>query len=631
GGRGVRAPAADLRHVASCHVGLPLHRRFLFVFFSAFLLVFSFMACFQIANAGGTIEMYDSLGMPIIHESDSNFHAVYFPEETLEDGLHYDKEEAALIFVAGDTQKTIPLWLSIFPPLIAIFLALAFREVHIALFVGIWFGAFVVEGLSGGAFISSIFRIVDTYFIDALTDGGHASIIVFSLLIGAMVAIISKNGGMQGIVYHVSKLATSARRSQMATWLMGMIIFFDDYANTLVVGNTMRPLTDKYKISREKLAYIVDSTAAPIAAIAFVTTWIGYQLGEIKNGMEAQGFIANEMSEYALFLGSLKYAYYPILTILFVFLIIVFKRDFGPMKKAEDKARVAERKIDSAIENNTVKKWAWLNAALPVLTLVVMVMTGIWITGVGYTDEADLVGLGFFSKLQLIVGNADSYVALLWASLVACIVAVFMSVLSRAQSVKESIESLIEGVKSMLPAIIILILAWSLAAVVEDLHTADFLTSLLPASGTALWLPFIIFILSALISFSTGSSWSTMAIMYPICIPVVLGLATAQGTIDNPAEYMPVLFNTISVILAASVMGDHCSPISDTTILSSLASDCDHISHVRTQLPYALAVGIISLLCGGVLFAVGLPWWLCYIIGIALVFAVVLGLGKKEV
>jgi len=553
--------------------------------------------------------------------------------QNLTEGISYNEVNHTLIYKDGTTSRTFSAWFSLLPPLIAIILALVIKEVHIALVTGIFFGVFTINGFQLNKIFSSFFEIADTYVLKAIaytnTEGelqtGHLSIIVFSVMIGGMVHIISSNGGMNGVVAKVSKLATSARRTQFATMLMGGIIFFDDYANTLVVGNTMRPLTDKFKISREKLAYIVDSTAAPVAAIAFVTTWIGYQLSEIERGIAAQNLVEINQSAYSLFLGSLKYSYYPIFTLFFILLIIFFKKDFGPMLQAEQAAFNGKTKHSKSHKTDITTHW--LNAGIPVFTLITTVLVGLLITG--YNTEIWQSNLSFFVKLRDTLGNADSYIALIWASFLSCVVAIFVSILSKSLDVKESIDALIEGFKSMVPAVVILILAWALAAVIENLYTADFISSLVPQNFNAYWLPAIFFIFSAIISFSTGSSWNTMAVMYPICIPIVLKVATANGVNIDLDFLMPVLLNTISVILAASVLGDHCSPISDTTILSSLSSDCNHINHVRTQLPYALSVGLISLFCGGILFAFGLPWYILYLIGFATIYGMVHLFGKK--
>ena len=552
--------------------------------------------------------------------------------EVHSEGISYDEETTELVYVKNGKEKRFSAWFSIMPPLIAIFLALAFKEVHIALVLGIFFGVFTLNGFQLKELLSSFLQIADTYVLQAIAytengelQTGHLSIIIFSVLIGGMVHVISKNGGMNGVVSKVSKLATSGRRSQFATMLMGCLIFFDDYANSLVVGNTMRPLTDKFKISREKLAYIVDSTAAPIAAIAFVTTWIGYQLSEIEKGLAIQNMVNIQESAYSIFLGSLKYAHYPIFTLFFMALLIFVKKDFGPMLKAEQEAKDGKAKHSKT--HLTDKTSHWINAALPVFTLVFTVIVGLIVTG--YSTAVWDSELSFFTKLRETLSSADSYIALIWASFLACVMAIFTSLVTKSSNIKESMENLIDGFKTMVPAVVILILAWALAGVIEHLHTAEFISSLVPMNFNAYWLPAIFFIISALISFATGSSWNTMAVMYPICIPIVIGVATNNGTNVDMEVLMPVLLNTVSVILAASVFGDHCSPISDTTILSSLSSNCDHINHVRTQMPYALSVGCISLFCGGILFAFGIPWYLLYLIGFIAIAGVIFIFGKK--
>lgn len=581
-----------------------------------------FLFC-SFSFAGGVIEDYDENFLPLAKQE---------IEEVETNGLFYIEETQNLELIHGEEIKTFPAWVSLLPPLIAILIALVFKEVHIALVLGIFFGVFTINGFQIKQIFNSFFQIADTYVLQAIayTDGGelqtgHLSIIVFSVLIGGMVHIISKNGGMNGIVHQVSKLATSGRRAQLATWLMGCMIFFDDYANSLVVGNTMRPLTDRFKVSREKLAYIVDSTAAPIAAIAFVTTWIGYQLSEIEKGLASQSIVSIDQSAYSIFLGSLKYAYYPIFTLFFMLVLIFLKKDFGPMLKAEQNALNAPQK--TSVEGELDKTSHWLNAAIPVLSLIFMVIIGLIITG--SSAEIWSSNLSLTEKMREILSNADSYKALIWASFLACAVAIIVSLISGASGLKDSMESMIDGFKTMVPAVVILILAWALAGVIENLHTADYLSSMVPENFNAYWLPLIFFILSAIISFATGSSWNTMAVMYPICIPIVIKVASANGTQIDLEVLMPVLLNTVSVILAASVFGDHCSPISDTTILSSLSSHCDHISHVRTQMPYALLVGLVSMLCGGVLFAFGVPWYFLYLIGFILLYILIHFLGKK--
>jgi len=561
--------------------------------------------------------------------------------------------------------RNISLWLSLMPPLIAIFLALIFKEVVISLFFGIWAGAFIIGGLRVESlyyFMISFFEVLQTYIIGALNNVGHISVIVFSLLIGGMVAIISKNGGMAGVVKSLSKYAKDARSTQFITWLLGVAIFFDDYANTLIVGNTMRPVTDKFKISREKLAYIVDSTAAPVAAIAFVTTWIGAELGYIDDGMSKIA-LQTDATSYSIFLSSLKYSYYPIFTLVFVLILIKTQKDYGPMLKAETRARTTGRVSGNKTKNNDGPNMEdlspvagspikWHYAVFPVVTVVLMTIFGLVDTGFdGVNDimrDKNLISKSdygaiwtnmdnlfsespsFLTKLGKIIGAADSYIALLWASLSGLIVALLMTIFGKVMRLFDAMHWMTTGFKTMLPALIILTLAWALAITTEELHTADFLSNLLSGNISPYLLSVIIFILAALIAFSTGSSWSTMAILYPIAIPTSFAVSSAAGL--SPEMSMEMLLSVISTVLAASVLGDHCSPISDTTILSSLASDCNHIDHVKTQLPYALTVGGVSIVCVFIatLFAGnGFVNFVLFILGIGTMYLIVSKIGTR--
>ncbi len=532
---------------------------------------------------------------------------------------------------AGFRIRPIPFWLSVLPPAIAILLALIFKEVIASLFAGVWVGAFIAGGLRVDSiyyFLESLLGTVQRYVVNALTDTGHISVVIFSLLIGGMVAIISRNGGMAGVVLSLSKYAKSPRSSQFVSWLLGVAIFFDDYANTLIVGNTMRPVTDRFRISREKLAYIVDSTAAPVAAIAFITTWIGAELGYIDSGIVGLKDFPEELTPYSIFLSSLKYSFYPVLTLIFLLMVIYSRREIGPMYKAEFRARStgqvapentnkiqsSERDHFNPVEGATLK---WYNAAIPVFFVIFMTIFGLVDTGMtsayneivsmghavaspSWSDVWSNIGLlagentGFLLKLGKLIGMADSYVALLWASLTGVLAATLLTLWARIMSLTETMDSLITGFKAMMPAVVILTLAWSLASSTLELNTATFLATSLKDTISPHTIPVVVFIFAALISFSTGSSWSTMAILYPIAIPTTWAISHAAGLDDFNS--MEILLNVIAVVLGASVMGDHCSPISDTTILSSLASDCNHIDHVRTQLPYALAVGGVSII-----------------------------------
>ncbi|MFW6020031.1 MAG: Na+/H+ antiporter NhaC family protein [Bacteroidales bacterium] len=532
----------------------------------------------------------------------------------------------------------IPLWMSILPPLLAILMALLFKEVFTALFTGLLLGTSIIHFYQGGNILMSVGRgilsIVDTYILNVLSDKGHLSIIVFSLLIGGMVNIITRNGGMRGVVNRLSVYASNARNGQLVTWLLGLLIFFDDYANTLVVGNTMRPVTDRLKISRQKLAYIVDSTAAPIASIAFITTWIGAELSYISNGIETIGL---EQTPYGVFFNSLAYSFYPIFTLIFILIIVIKRRDYGPMLKAERKAR--HRHPGEAEDNrrgfsnklNELRavegiKHKSFNAVIPVLVIILGAFAGLIYTGIqaaGWSEQ-----MSFAKNISNVIGQADSYQALLWSSLAGILTAIVLTLIQKLMSLEDTVSSMINGFRTMLTAIVILVLAWSIAEVTQHLHTANFISKiLLDMNMTPYWVPTLTFIMAALVAFSTGSSWGTMAILYPLILPASWLICQESG-LDHQAS-LSIFYNVVSTVLAGSVLGDHCSPISDTTILSSLASSCDHIEHVRTQLPYALTVGAVAIVFGTLPAAYGVPSLILFPVGIGVMFMIVRIFGRN--
>ena len=565
--------------------------------------------------------------------------------DTVEQSLAFQDGEASFRVSVGNHEQLLvqlpakrltathpirswPGWVSILPPLLAIALALLLREVITSLFAGIFVGLLFIKGFSPSGFLNALFRFVDTYLLDVLAQTSHLAIILFSLLIGGTVSLISANGGMLGFVSYLKRWARSARRTQLVTWLTGLAIFFDDYANTLIVGNTMRPLSDRFRISREKLAYLVDSTAAPIASVAFITTWIGAQLDYIQN---ASSSLPIEESAYAIFFHSLSYAFYPVFALGFILLLIIFNRDFGPMYQAEKQARLNPHghteKGQSPDGDN--QKGNALDALLPLFTLVGTAFGALIYTG--YSPEIwHQKGKSWLVKIARTIGQADAYDALLWASLVSLLLAILLTTLRRTLSLSQTIEKVTDGFKSMLGALMILVLAWCLATVTNELNTAGFLAQLFTGNIAPVFYPSLVFILAAVVSFSTGSSWGTMAILYPLVLPVVYQASAAAGLGHD--AIMPLFYHVVSVVLAGSVMGDHCSPLSDTTILSSLATKCNHIQHVRTQLPYALVVGGVSLVIGHGMTAFGwLPSWLAFPMGLGLLAFIIRYIAGKPV
>ncbi|MBX2990490.1 MAG: Na+/H+ antiporter NhaC family protein [Bacteroidetes bacterium] len=531
------------------------------------------------------------------------------------------KAEAAL--------RAVPGFLSILPPLIAIVLALALRQVVISLFAGIYLGAVFIYDFN---VIGAAFRVVDHFVVKALSEPSHVQIIVFSMLFGGMVGVISKNGGTVGIANVITRYARNARGGQLATLFMAFVIFFDDYANCLIRGNLMRPITDKLRISREKLSFIVDAGAATVASIMIISTWIGYEVGLIEQGLK---MINSSEDAYAVFLQTIPFRFYPIFTLVLVFLVGFMGRDFGPMLTAERRARTSGKVIrdDSHPATDLTESATfvasddtparWYNGFLPILAVLIVGLYGLYTTGTAAlaVDGKTSYGIGE------IISKSDSYSALLWASLAGCFVAIFLSVSQRIMKLGEAIDAWSNGIKSMLLAMLILILAWSIGSVTEELHTAGYLVQILRGTIAPHWLPVLVFLIAALISFSTGTSWGTMAIMMPLVIPLGSTLSIDAGLPGT--DQIIILHGVISSVLAGAVFGDHCSPISDTTILSSMASACDHIDHVRTQLPYAVLAAVVGMLVGDIPTAYGVSPWISIAAGTIILILIMRFVGKK--
>lgn len=521
----------------------------------------------------------------------------------------------------------IPGWFSLLPPILAILLALIFREVITALFAGVWLGALAIAGFNP---IQATGRLIDHFVVPALadTEGGHVQIIIFSLLLGGMIGIIARNGGTMGIVASVTPFADSPKRGKIATWAAGLAIFFDDYANTLIVGNTMRPITDRLRISREKLAYIVDSTAAPVAALVPISTWVGYEISLIGDGLRIAAQqnphaaeVIQAQSPFAVFLETIPFLFYPLLALSFVVMTSVMNRDFGPMAKAELRAlnsgelhrpgaTLAMDTSSDLMEPKTGLPHRWWNAALPVLTVIVVVLVGLYSTGRSAVSPD--------APLRDVFGAADPFSTLLWGSLAGCMVAILTSIGQRMLTIQECIQAWLGGMKAMMTAMVILILAWSIGLVTQEIGTAQYLSLLISDRVSVELIPSIVFLTCAAMAFATGTSWGTMAIMLPVVIPLTISLGGA--TTYPGGEQSEILLGAIASVLAGAIFGDHCSPISDTTVLSSTASACDHMDHVRTQLPYAVLVGIIGIVLGNLGTAYGLPPWIALLTGVLLLF-----------
>lgn len=529
-------------------------------------------------------------------------------------------------------------WWSLLPPILAIILAFLTKQVILSLFLGIWIGATILSGYNPAL---GFFKTLDDYIISAVADKDHAYIIIFSLCLAGLVGIMSRSGGTRGIVQKLMKYARTPRTGQVATALMGCIIFFDDYANTLIVGNTMRPLTDKLKISREKLSYIVDSTAAPVASLAVISTWIGYEVGLMADGFQKLGI---EMNAYLTFVKTVPFRFYSLFALMLVFLVGITRRDYGPMLTAERRAMTTGKVLSDTARPLAFKgsdhpgdefgledePGEWYNALLPIVFLVAAVLVGLVWSGksnlLADADAASLVGISTFEYVGKIFGAANSFAVLLVSSVLAGILAAVMVLWQRVLTLEKCVEAWLDGAKSMMLAVVILILAWSLSKVCGDMGTAETVAGLCQGRVPLALIPSLVFIIAAFIGFATGTSWGTMGILIPMVIQVVYSLGQTHGT--DPEALNQVLLASIGGVLAGSSFGDHCSPISDTTIMSSMASGADHIDHVRTQIPYALTAAGIAALIGYLPAGLGVSPLISIAVGTALLLFVIFIIGK---
>ena len=626
---------------------------------------------------------------------------------------------------------------SIFPPVLAILIAIATRRIVLSLMLGILCGAVLLHvpafNTAEPGFArywdlasQSVSSFGEDYLWAPLTDGDLLSVFTFTMLMGAMVAVAHASGGMYGLVNALSPLAKTRRGGQLTGWGLGLVVFFDDYANTLLLGNTLRPTMDRLKISREKLAYIVDSTSAPIASIALVSTWVATELQYIGDGYDQLG-LNIEMSTTELrtqaFLESIPYRFYAIMALAFVAIIAWMGRDFGPMLKAERRAakrrsKNGDQKIsdgddsfheeeelaeevnadEAAINPAEETPKRWFNAVIPI---AVTVGVTLWLIVKSGTDS-----IGADQPLMDRFQEGDSYFALRYGALAGLLVAAFSAWSQRLLSWKQIGAAAFAGAKMVLPALVILWLASGIKTVTESmsfsaseevaveggaftlidddsqvdrdtatilgvtidqdffgnkttmttshagpgeeavtrtvevtsreqftadqqrlfaatynraamergggLGTADYVGNVIRDYVTPFWMPTIVFVLAAGVAFATGTSWGTMGILTPLVVSVTYRLLeAAAGTEANAALLVhdPVLLASIGSVLAGAIFGDHCSPISDTTVLSSVASGCNHIAHVRTQMPYAIVVALLVIPFGTIPAGWGMQWY----------------------
>ena len=453
---------------------------------------------------------------------------------------------------------------SLLPPIVAIALALITKEVYSSLFIGILIGGafFAVDASSG--FTGFFTHVFNDGMIKQLSDSWNVGILVFLVVLGTMVALMNKAGGSAAFGEWAKKHIKSSVGAQVATVCLGILIFIDDYFNCLTVGSVMRPITKKYKVSREKLAYLIDATAAPICIIAPISSWAA----------AVAGFVSEGENGLALFCKAIPFNFYAFFTIGMMFLLVFMKFEFGPMAKYES------ARIDLPEENEKEQSshGTVFDLVFPIVSLIVLCTIGMIYTG-GFFASGDE-----HKNFVDAFANSDASVGLVLGSFAALCLTVIVFMIRRVLPFKECMGCIPDGFKAMVPAILILTLAWTLKAMTDSLEASKYVAGLVENSAQSLqnFLPAIIFVIAAFLAFATGTSWGTFGILIPICIAVF------------PAADNPLRIISISACMAGAVAGDHCSPISDTTIMASAGAQCEHVNHVSTQLPYAITVSVIS-------------------------------------
>ncbi|MCT4595479.1 MAG: Na+/H+ antiporter NhaC family protein [Anaeromicrobium sp.] len=466
--------------------------------------------------------------------------------------------------------------LTLVPPLVAIVLCFLTKRVLVSLFMGILAGGIIMKG--GNPFTGIEYSL--DAIVGSITDDWNARLLLFNLLMGSGVAFIWKLGGSRALTKWAKERIKSRKAAGVGAWALGVIVFFNDYVNAAMVGGVFRDICDENRISSERLSYILDSTAAPVATL-FLSDWIAFQISMVQSGLDAASI--TDASAFSVYIGSIPYNIYCILSVFFVLILILTGKDYGPMLKAEHRTMSTGKLVrdggapmmDVSYELGEPKenpKATLSTFFVPLIALVGVTLFGFWWTG--RPGES----------LMEILGNTDAAKALLWGAFAMTLTGIFMSLSSKLMDLKETMDTFLDGFKLMLLACGILVLAWSLGSVTGDMKLADYIITLIGGNMPLWLLPIVIFAFGMVISFATGTSWGTMTILTPIAVPLAYKM-TGDITIVSAMA---------GVVFSGAIFGDHCSPISDTTVLASIFSGADHIDHVTTQIPYAITVAAVS-------------------------------------
>ncbi len=506
------------------------------------------------------------------------------------------------VFAAEEEMEYVPdlhatFW-ALVPAIVAIGLALITKEVYSSLFVGILMGALLYSGFQ---FELTITHIFSDGIIGVLSDSYNVGILVFLVILGAMVSLMNKAGGSAAFGQFAASHIKNRVGAQLATILLGVLIFIDDYFNCLTVGSVMRPVTDKFKVSRSKLAYLIDATAAPVCIIAPISSWAA----------AVTGFVEGE-DGFSIFIRAIPYNFYAILTVIMMVGMVLMKTEFGKMREHEKNAArkgdlftTEGRPYENAKEEQISAKGGVVDLLIPIAALIVCCVIGMIYTG-GFFE-----GTGFVEAFS----NSDASLGLTLGSFFGLVITIVLYQIRRVLSFKDCMDCIPEGFRAMVPAILILTFAWTLKAMTDSLGADLYVAGLVESSAGAFmnFLPAIIFVVGCFLAFATGTSWGTFGILIPIVVAVF----------QNGDPQMMIM--SISACMAGAVCGDHCSPISDTTIMASAGAQCEHVNHVTTQLPYAVLAAVVSfvtyIVAGFVKSA-----WIALPVGVVLMVAVLVAL-----
>lgn len=503
---------------------------------------------------------------------------------------------AILVILPGSRHGPVVIW----PSCLAVLLAFLTGNIYLSLLAGAFTGVVL---LSGGDVVAAFIALFADHLIPVMADRWKISVIMFSLMMGGFVEVLNRNGSMLALARRFLGPSRNPRRAGLGVFALGWVIFFDGLANSMLVGKTMRPLTDRAGVSREKLAFLVDSTASPIAAFALISTWIATEMGLILAGFENVGDpeLLRQISAYQLLIQSLPYRFYNYYLLWIVLMTVWMGREIGPMREAELRARknpVRESPRGSGRQTG----WRWVGTGfLPLVVLIVGVFGGLYVAGGGLEEPWTIPGM------IAVFGRADAAVVFLCATALASLVAICVShIPTLPEGSDPPLQCFFEGMQQMFLPVLILVFAFVLNDVIQDLGTAEWLVQAIQGRFPPAALPATVFVLAAVTSFSTGTSWGTMGVLMPLTIPIAASLTGLQGT-EQPGT---VVLATIGSVLTGAVFGDHCSPLSDTTIVSAFSSECDTMDHVRTQMPYALVAGGLAVVLGYLPAGVGISPWL---------------------